>query len=722
MTDELPPKPQTYNGDLTELPPALSHLREQKVWLCWCWFWNGKKWTKPPRRVDNPERNASSSDPATWGSYEEAVEQVRAGRANGIGFALKGLNIGGVDLDHCRDPATGVIDPWAEERLAQFPDTYVEATVSGKGLRILGTSSLDSFAPKFKLQTNGAAIELFSNSNHYLTLSCNALRSCAELPPIGDKMLAVAAELGGGFDFNAAPPDLPHVNDAPQVAPQAALERTGPQTPWSFAEETRLRAALSAIPTDEKLLAEKFGHAHDTWVKIGRAIERLGWGDRGFLIWRDWSAQNAGEFDEKGLHTQWASFERNRGARENPTTVATVFYYAIKFGWNGDVEVVPEDAPEDAPSIQIHWHGDVDPLESRPQLINKLLPETGTGLASGQWGTYKTFVVIDIATSVMSGVKFIDFPVVRKGGVLFIVPEGSSEIPARIEGAIKAKCPEMGRAPFAWIETCPALINPKTAATLATIAQQAADKIKAKWGLPLALIVIDTIVVSAGYTKEGQDNDTAVGQRIMSTMAELSKATGAFVLGVDHFGKSVETGTRGTSAKEGAADVVLALLGERTVAGAVTDTRLALRKRRSGQNGEEFPFTIRVVELGTDRFGEPVTTLTIDWAPQGAKTTIKSKPWSKSLRLLQRTLSTALAELGSQQRPFADGPIVCAVDLEAVRSEFYKSYPADGTEKQKQAARRQAFNRAIRDAQAGNLIAIRAVDGVTLIWLAAGEP
>jgi hypothetical protein len=722
MTNALPPKPQTYNGDLAELPPALSHLREQKVWLCWCWFWTGKKWTKPPRRVDNPSRNALSSDSETWGFYDEAVEQVRAGRADGIGFALKGRNIGGVDLDHCRDPTTGLIDPWAAERLAQFPDAYVEATVSGKGLRILGTSSLDSFAPKFKLQTNGAAIELFSNSNHYLTLSCNALRPCAELPPIGDKMLAVAAELGGGFDFNAAPPNLPHVDDAPQVAPQAALEGAGPQTPWSFAEETRLRAALSAIPTDEKLLAEKFGHAHDTWVKIGRAIERLGWGDRGLLIWRDWSAQNAGEFDEKGLRTQWASFERNRGARENPTTVATVFYYAIKFGWKGDVEVAPKDAPEDAPSIQIHWHGDVDPLESRPQLINKLLPETGTGLASGQWGTYKTFVVIDIATSVMSGVKFIDFAVVRKGGVLFIAPEGSSELPARIEAAIKAKCPEMGRAPFAWIETCPALINPKTSTALAAIAQQVANKIKAKWNLPLALIVIDTVVVSAGYDREGQDNDTAVGQRIMSTMAELSKATGAFVLGVDHFGKSVETGTRGTSAKEGAADVVLALLGERTVAGAVTDTRLALRKRRSGQNGEEFSFTIRVVELGTDRFGEPVTTLTIDWAPQGAKTTIKSKPWSKSLRLLQRTLLTALAELGSQQRPFADGPIVCAVDLEAVRSEFYKSYPADGAEKQKQAARRQAFNRAIRDAQAGNLIAIRAVDGITLIWLAAGEP
>jgi hypothetical protein len=184
----------------------------------------------------------------------------------------------------------------------------------------------------------------------------------------------------------------------------------------------------------------------------------------------------------------------------------------------------------------------------------------------------------------------------------------------------------MERAPFAWIETCPALINPKAGATLATVAQQAAEKIKAEWGLPLALIVIDTVVVSAGYTKEGQDNDAAIGQRIMSTMGELSKATGAFVLGVEHFGKSIDTGTRGTSAKEGAADVVLALLGERNVAGSVTNTRLALRKRRSGQNGEEFPFSTRVVELGANQFGEPVTTLTIDWAPQGARCRLRANP------------------------------------------------------------------------------------------------
>jgi hypothetical protein len=371
---------------------------------------------------------------------------------------------------------------------------------------------------------------------------------------------------------------------------------------------------------------------------------------------------------------------------------------------------------------EIHWHGDIDPLESRPQLINKVLPEVGCGLISGQWGTYKTFIAIDIATSVISSVNFIDFAIRRRGGVLFIAPEGASEVPARVEAAIKAKCPDLHPAPFAWIETCPALIDPHTSANLATKAKVVADRMKAKWKLPLALIVIDTIVVSAGYTKEGQDNDTAVSQRIMSTLAELSKATGTFVLGVDHFGKAVETGTRGSSAKEGAADVVLALLGERNVAGKVTNTRLALRKRRSGPNGQEFPFTPREIDLGADQFGDPVTTLAIDWASEAARAAPgKDKTWPKSLRLLQRAMMAVLADHGTEQRPFDDGPIVRAIDLEIVRTEFYKSYPADGDAKQQQEARRKAFSRAIREAQATSVIGLRVRGGVTLVWLAGRD-
>jgi hypothetical protein len=346
MTEQRLPKPQTYNGDLNRLPTALEHLRGEKVWVCWRWFWNGKKWTKPPYRADDPERYASTSDSATWGTREQAVEQVRAGKADGIGFALKGCrDIGGIDLDHCRNPVTGQIDPWADDYVRRFYGAYIEATVSGAGLRILGISKLRSFAPKFKLKNgNGAAVELFSNSTHYLTLSCNQLGRCTELPPIGDMIAGIAAELGGQNEINFDA--VPHINDAPQLAPTDDAPKSTNATPWSFNEEARLRSALGAIPTDEKTLAEKFGHSHDTWVRIGRAIERLDWGERGFSIFRDWSAQNAREFDEKGLRTQWASFNRNRNAREKPVTIATVFHYAMQFGWSGDQPANDEEASD----------------------------------------------------------------------------------------------------------------------------------------------------------------------------------------------------------------------------------------------------------------------------------------------------------------------------------------------------------------------------------------
>jgi AAA domain/Primase C terminal 2 (PriCT-2) len=328
------PKPKTYNGDISTLPRALAHLREKPIWLCWRWTLHKDKWTKPPLRVDNPEVKASTADPTTWGAYKLAVRQVRAGKADGIGFALQGQNIGAFDLDHCHDPKTGRVEPWAQELLDQFPDAYREVTVSGKGFRIIGTSELVNFAPKFKLPDhgNGAAVELFSNSTHYLTLSCNEHGGCFGLPPIGDTMQAIAAKLGGGKCDGKEIGKLPVVDGVPPLAPTNGADV--PATPWCEAEETRLRSAIMAIPADEKTLIEKFGSSHDRWVKYGRAIERLGWGEKGFAIWRDWCAQNSEKFDEKGLRKNWKSFWSNRNTRENPVTVGTIYYDAKLFGWN----------------------------------------------------------------------------------------------------------------------------------------------------------------------------------------------------------------------------------------------------------------------------------------------------------------------------------------------------------------------------------------------------
>jgi hypothetical protein len=59
-------------------------------------------------------------------------------------------------------------------------------------------------------------------------------------------------------------------------------------------------------------------------------------------------------------------------------------------------------------------------------------------------------------------------------------------------------------------------------------------------------------------------------------------------------------------------------LGNKEVSGSVTNTRLAVRKNRSGRQGQEFPFVLRMVEAPEkDEDGDPITTMVVDWSPPG---------------------------------------------------------------------------------------------------------
>jgi putative DNA primase/helicase len=47
----------------------------------------------------------------------------------------------GVDLDHCRDPATGRIEPWAQDIIGTM-DSYSETSASGTGVHIIVVGTL----------------------------------------------------------------------------------------------------------------------------------------------------------------------------------------------------------------------------------------------------------------------------------------------------------------------------------------------------------------------------------------------------------------------------------------------------------------------------------------------------------------------------------------------------------------------------------------------------
>src|SRR5262249_54144135 len=136
---------------------------------------------------------------------------------------------------------------------------------------------------------------------------------------------------------------------------------------------------------------------------------------------------------------------------------------------------------------------------------------------------------------------------------------------------------------------------------------------KNEFGLPLGLIGIDTIATCAGFRRTGDEQDNATGQVLMDGLNVVAQNLGCFVFGLDHFGKNAEAGVRAGPAKEAASDVVLACLGDRQQNGTVTNTRLAVRKCRDGEQGREYPYRLRVIDLGIDEEEKPIRTVVVDW-------------------------------------------------------------------------------------------------------------
>ncbi|TFW56129.1 hypothetical protein CT676_37035 [Bradyrhizobium sp. MOS001] len=381
-----------------------------------------------------------------------------------------------------------------------------------------------------------------------------------------------------------------------------------------------------------------------------------------------------------------------------------------------------------APTVDLFWHGEPDTRPAHSWLVEKLIPGKGIGLMSGQWGACKTFAAFDLSASIASGMPFAGREIARPGGVLFVAAEGGDEVRTRLKGvehklraaafvASAAGNPieaDVNHLPLVWIEE-PVRFNTKAGfEQLLIIAGTVNNQMLEKFGVPLVCIIIDTMMASVDF----QDaNSAAETQQVMNGLRGLSQKTGAFVLVVDHFGKNIEVGTKGSSNKEDASDLVLAMLADRDVGGSISNTRMKVRKLRNGKSGVEFPFNLVEVDLGD---GE--TTCAIDWKPERndtGKGTSGKESWTKTLRILRSAMETVVIEYCRDLFPYGnDGPKVHAVTLEQVRTEFVASYPADNEDQRaRDAVKRSAFNRAMKDARERLLICSREIEGVDYLWL-----
>jgi putative DNA primase/helicase len=115
-------------------------LTERPQWVCWRREIRDGKTTKVPY-TPGTERRASTTDLMTWRTFSEALEAYEAGEPpyDGIGFVFCSADpFVGIDLDGCRNPQTGEVEPWAQNIIDTFSaEGYVEASPSGAGVHII---------------------------------------------------------------------------------------------------------------------------------------------------------------------------------------------------------------------------------------------------------------------------------------------------------------------------------------------------------------------------------------------------------------------------------------------------------------------------------------------------------------------------------------------------------------------------------------------------------
>jgi hypothetical protein len=743
-------KPITHQGDLAKLPRALTILIERPQWAVWRWtrLSNGR-WQKPPFQALDPRRHASTKDPDTWSDYTTALATVQAGKADGISFVMTAADpLAAIDLDHCRDPDTHSIDVWAQNFLDVARHSYSEVTPSGEGCRIWGLTGpdTDSINRKFTLEIDGKLIaaELFRRTTKVLTVTGYRLDAIRELTNLdrafgwaitwGERRKAAAAEAaqlnGRSFNGDGSGHDVDHIE---RIVREGAAAGANRSDMFHSVVGHYLGCGWSAERIDEHLrqfpdgIAGRYLGEGRLSREIARSVGK--YNDRALPLFDGWKAP-AISVDARNSRETDAP-ELDAPISPEPETPAP----DPDDDDNVDDDLDEEEKPQQDPNLPpLYAHGDIDSRPLKAWLLKRLMPAVGHGLLSGQWGAGKTFVVFDLAAALWTGQPFLGHPVKRQCGVLLIAAEGAGEVRLRLEAVIRSKCGNVERAPFRWYETTPMLLQKGAVETLIAMARQADASLRQEFGLPLGLIVIDTVAACAGYARAGDESDPAAAQAVMNVLKALAQTLGCFVLGVDHFGKNVEAGTRGASSKESASDLVLACLGEKSLSGSVSNTRLAVRKNRGGQQGQVHPFTLRVVEAPEpDEDDEPVTSMVVDWQPQspgGNQARPGPDPWAQSRRQdqraavlrLKRLMMAAMAEQGVERELPPDGPTVWMLDQKVVRELFFAQTPADGTPKQKADFRRQQFNRARDWAEAQELIASHEIDEVVYLRLCSHKP
>ncbi len=299
--------------------------------------------------------------------------------------------------------------------------------------------------------------------------------------------------------------------------------------------------------------------------------------------------------------------------------------------------------------LPLEWFGEIQPQLKGFWLVKKILPASGLALIFGHPGSGKTFLALDIAFHVALGWPW-NGRAVKSGLVVYIGAEGANGLRNRIVAFMRHHQIEGEPVPMVLI---PISIDLQGADADLPKLIAAIELAVSKCGLPLALIVIDTVSKTFGAGKENTDDMATY----VANCQRVSEIFTCCVMPLHHRPKDTESKEpRGHSSLKGGVDTVLLVEGGRT-------KRITVTKQKDAEADVEIGFDLTPVMLGADADGDPVTSCVVtisEVVPRPVKTRKLSPAQQSALDILIRlnAVSEILApadlpdHLSKSGRPF----------------------------------------------------------------------
>lgn len=258
-----------------------------------------------------------------------------------------------------------------------------------------------------------------------------------------------------------------------------------------------------------------------------------------------------------------------------PTDEEIDYWYANQ----SQKELLDPEAADRLPTFRRLRVSDIQNLADPQWLVSELVPEDSFSVIYGPPGSTKSFLALDLACCVATGLPWKNQPV-RQGKVMVCVGEGLRGLKWRLESWMLAHPdadPELLEQNLQIIEDVPHLLEKADTAMLLNTAIEMHEE---EDDADLKLFVIDTL---ARALVGGDENSAQDVGRAIDACEKVRKATGATALVVHHSG--VEgTRERGSTALRGAADTSIQVAHDETQ----RITTVSVKKIKDGEGGKSY--------------------------------------------------------------------------------------------------------------------------------------